>query len=100
MIKEIVDADDKAKALEKQVLSEKEKLNSEIEQEAKKIYDDYMKAAKETVKKNDAEEEKSAKNKLDEIKTKHNSVEIKLNQDYELNCDKWVNQIVSNVLTD
>ncbi len=42
MIKKIVDADNEAKAMEKDTLEEKEELSKTIEAETKKIYDDFM----------------------------------------------------------
>ncbi len=41
MIKKIVDADNEAKAMEKDTLEEKEELSKTIEVETKKIYDDF-----------------------------------------------------------
>ena len=40
MIKKIVDADNEAKAMEKDTLEEKEELSKSIEIDTKKIYDD------------------------------------------------------------
>lgn len=98
MIKKIVDADNEAKALEQVTLKEKEELSKSIDAEAEKIYDDYMKAAKQTVKRNDEQEEKQAMKQLEEIKQKHSSVSIKLKSDFEQNCDKWVDEIVNRIL--
>ena len=74
MIKKIVDADNEAKAMEKDTLEEKEELSKTIEAETKKIYDDFM------------------------AKSKHNSVHIKLDSDFKLNCDKWVDEIVKRTV--
>ena len=52
MIKKIVDADNEAKAMEKDTLEEKEELSKTIEAETKKIYDDFMAKAEEVVKRN------------------------------------------------
>ena len=80
MIKKIVDADNEAKAMEKDTLEEKEELSKTIEAETKKIYDDFMAKAEE------------------EIQSKHNSVHIKLDSDFRLNCDKWVDEIVKRTV--
>ena len=53
MIKKIVDADNEAKAMEKDTLEEKEELSKTIEAETKKIYDDFMAKAEEVVKRNE-----------------------------------------------
>ena len=60
MIKKIVDADNEAKAMEKDTLEEKEELSKTIEAETKKIYDDFMAKAEEVVKRNDIQETKKA----------------------------------------
>ena len=60
MIKKIVDADNEAKAMEKDTLEEKEELSKTIEAETKKIYDDFMTKAEEVVKRNDIQETKKA----------------------------------------
>ena len=89
MIKKIVDADNEAKAMEKDTLEEKEELSKTIEAETKKIYDDFMAKAEEVVKRNDIQETKKAEQQWEEIQGKHNSVHIKLDSDFKLNCDKF-----------
>ena len=76
MIKKIVDADNEAKAMEKDTLEEKEELSKTIEAETKKIYDDFMAKAEEVVKRNDIQETKKAEQQWEEIQSKHNSVHI------------------------
>ncbi|MEE1319294.1 MAG: hypothetical protein UHD05_07260 [Ruminococcus sp.] len=98
MIRKIVEADNEAKAIELETLKEKEELSKAIEEEAQKIYDKYMNEALETVKRNDLNEEKIAEKQWEEIQKKHKSAQIKLESDYELNCDKWVDTIVNRVL--
>lgn len=98
MIKKIVDADNEAKALEQNALKEKEELEKQIEAEAKQIYDKYMSEAEETVRRNNVNEENKARQQLNEIKKKQNSVNIKLQADFDRNFDKWVDEIVSRAL--
>lgn len=100
MIKKIVDADNEAKALEHAALQEKEELQKQIDIEAKKIYEKYMSDAEETVKRNNTNEENKARQKFNEIKKKQSSVNIKLQADFEQNCDKWVDEIVSRTLAE
>ena len=57
MIKKIVDADNEAKAMEKDTLEEKEELSKTIEAETKKIYDDFMAKAEEVVKRHSGNKE-------------------------------------------
>ncbi|MCQ2514253.1 MAG: hypothetical protein MJ089_04090 [Ruminococcus sp.] len=98
MIEKIVDADNEAKAMEEATLKEKEKLSKEIELEAQLIYDKYMSDAEKIVARNNENEEKRAEQKWKEINNKQNSVHIKLQSDYEQNCDKWVEEIVKRTL--
>lgn len=98
MIKKIVEADNEAKKMESDILREKEELSNTIEEETQKIYDKYMNDAVEAVKRNDINEEKTIGKQLEEIENKHKSAHIKLQSEYELNCDKWVDAIVSRVL--
>ena len=100
MIKKIVEADNEAKALEQTALQEREMLSKQIEDEARKIYDKYMSDAEETAKRNNASEENKARQKLNEIKKKQSSVGIKLQADFEQNCNKWVDEIVSRTLSE
>ena len=98
MIRKIVDADNEAKAIELETLKEKEELNRLIDEESQIIYDKYMNEALETIKRNELNEEKIAQQQWEEIQKKHKSAEIKLQSDYDLNCDKWVDAIVNRVL--
>lgn len=98
MIRRIVEADNEAKAIELETIKEKNELNKLIDEESQKIFDKHMNTALETIKRNELAEEKNTKQQWEEIKKKHKSTEIKLQSDYELNCDKWVDAIVSRVL--
>lgn len=98
MIKKIVEADNAAKAMEEVTLKEKEELSKKIEDEARRIYDGYMIEAEKTVKRNDIQEEKKARQQWEEIKNKQQSAHIKLQSDFERNCDKWVDEIVNRTL--
>lgn len=99
MIKKIVEADNEAKAMEQKVLEEKEMLTKQINEETQKIYDEYMSKALETIKNNNASEEKKADQLWKEVQSKQRSAHIKLKSDYELNCDKWVDSIVERTLS-
>lgn len=98
MIKRIVDADNEAKALESDALKEKDILQKQIDEEAQKIYDKYMSEAQKTVERNDAYEEKEAQMQAQLIENKQKSAHIKLQSDFKLNFDKWVDAIVSRTL--
>ncbi len=98
MIRKIVDADNEARAVEYELIKEKETLNQQIEEEVQKIYDKHMNDALETVKRNDEIEEQNAEKKLQEILNKQKSAQDKLQSDYERNCDNWVDTIVKRTL--
>ena len=98
MIKKIVYADNEAKALEEATLKEKEALENSIDEECKKIYDEYMNEALITAEKNDESEEKNAEERWNDVPQKQKSARTTLTADYERNCDIWVDEIVERVL--
>ncbi len=100
MIKRIIDADNEAKLLEEKSRKTAEARKEEIERQSKEMYDNYISEALETVKKNDAYEEQKTEKEWEEISARQQSVMIKLNSDYENNCDRWADEIVSRVLAD
>ena len=99
MIKRIVEADNQAKALEEanKIAAEKEK--QKIEEEAAAIYKKYMDEAKAEIAKNDAYLDKRTERKLRDISARQESLLIKLKADYEQNRDRWVDEIVSRVVS-
>lgn len=98
MIRRIVDADNKAKAMEEVTLKEKEQLSKNIDAEIEQIHKNYMSKAEETVKRRQIIEEKKANQQWNEIKNKHRSVLIKLKSDFDRNSEKWINDIVNRTI--
>ncbi len=98
MIRRIVEADNEAKALEEENIKATEKEKQRIEKEAESIYKEYMDNAQEEIKKNDEHLRKMYERKLSDSTAKQESVLIKLKADYDQNCDKWVDEIVSRVI--
>ena len=98
MIQRIIDADNEAKVLEAENRRIAEDQKEEIEKQAEEMYDNYISAAMETVKKNDAREEQKTEKAWQEISAKQNSAMIKLKADFENNRDRWVDEIVSRVI--
>lgn len=98
MIKRIIDADNEAKALEDKNRKTAETRKEEIERQSKEMYDKYISDAMETVRKNDAYEEQKTEKEWEEISARQQSVMIKLNADFENNCDRWADEIVSRVI--
>lgn len=98
LIRIIVDADNKAKEREKILLEEKEMLSEKIDEEVKQIYDKHMKEAEEYVANKKQSEEKKEKKQIEDIQSKQQSAFIKLQSDYNKNCNKWVDEIVKRTL--
>ncbi len=99
MIKKIVDADSQAQAMVEADEKAAEEEKRKIEEEAAAIYKRYMDKAMEEVEINDAYLEKRSERKIKEISAKQESALIKLRADYEQNRDKWVDEIVSRVVS-
>ncbi len=98
MIRKIVEADTKAKALDEQNRRAAEKEKRQIEGEAAAIYERYMEQAHEEIAKNDAYLEKRMERKLRDVTARQESALIKLKSDFEQNRDRWVDEIVSRVV--
>ena len=93
MIKKIVEMDYEAQKLYEQNLSEKDNLEKVIEKEKKEIIEKHLEEAKKIIADKEAE---SDWKRNEESRAK--SLE-KLQNDYEENCDKWVDAIVERVLS-
>ena len=98
MIKRIVEADNQAKALEEENLKATEEEKQRIEEQAEEIYRKYMEQAQAEIEKNDEYLRKKYARKLKDAEAKQASILIKLKSDYEQNCDRWVDEIVSRVI--
>lgn len=99
MIKRIVEADNEAKALDEANKKAVEEKKRKIEEEAKAIYQKYMDKAQDEITKNDAYLDKRTERKLRDISARQESLLIKLKADYEQNRDRWVDEIVSRVVS-
>ena len=98
MIKRIMEADNKAKELEKAGRKAAEEEKRHIEEEARAIYQKYMDEARDEIKRNDSYLEKRTERSLNEAAARQESALIKLKSDYEQNRDKWVDEIVNRVI--
>ena len=98
MIELIIKADNEAKAMEEASLKEKDQILKQIDAETDKIYQKYMDNALEKIKSNNSLEQKYTQAKIAELEKKHNSALIKLQSDFDCNCDNWVDTIVSRSL--
>lgn len=98
IIKELVDIDEQAKLYSEETKKQKEALEKEIEEEVQKIQDKYKAEAKEEVelKKQDIEKKSADKFNINEEKRK--AAMSKLQRQFDENFEKWVNEIVEDVL--
>lgn len=99
MIQRIIEADSQAKALEEANQKAAEAKRRRIEEEAASIYQKYMDEAQDKIAKNDTYLEKRFSRKLTDVSAKQESALIKLKSDYEQNRDRWVDEIVSRVVS-
>ncbi len=98
VIKELVDIDEQAKKYNEETNKQKEALESQIDEEVKQIHDRYMADAKVEVeaKKKQIEKENLEKFQANEAKRKASAE--KLQKKFDENADKWVNEIVEDIL--
>ncbi len=98
MIKRVVEMDQKARDMEAQAQQEKINIKEEIEIQKQKVHDDYVEQARIRAEKNDAIAREQAEKRLAESTKKHKESLTNLNEQYNKNCDKWVDEIVARVI--
>ena len=98
MLKKIIEMDEQARLVKDQAQQEKAATEKEIIETKQKIYDDYIERAKDRVKKNLEVDRAHAEKEWQETKTAHDHALTILNQQYDDNCDKWVDEIVNRVI--
>ncbi len=98
MLKKIIEMDEQARLVKEQAQSEKAATEKEIIQTKQKIYNDYIERAKDRVRKNLEVDKANAEKEWEITKAKHHSALVELDAMYKENCDKWVDEIVSNVI--
>ena len=99
LLAKIIEMDANARRIKQ--AAEQDKLNSEaeIEELRQKIYDDYIKRAKERVEKNIAVDRQLAQEEYDAYKDQAERIKTELNESYKQNKDRWVSEIVNNVIS-
>ena len=98
MIKKVVEMDEKARELEAQAQQEKVSIKEKIELQRKKVHDEYVEQARIRAKKNDQMAQEKAEKQLEESVKKHQEALSKLKEQFNLNCDAWVDEIVKRVI--
>lgn len=98
LLAKIIEMDAKARRIKES--AEQDKLNSEaeIEELRQKIYNDYIKRAKERVEKNATVDRHIAQEEYDAYAEEVARLKAQLSETYEKNKDRWVSEIVNNVI--
>ena len=91
MIKKVVE-------MEAQAQQEKVSIKEQIELQRKKVHDEYVEQARIRAKKNDQMAQEKAEKQLEESVKKHQEALSKLKEQFNLNCDAWVEEIVKRVI--
>lgn len=98
MIKKVVEMDEKARELEAQAQQEKIRIKEEIEAQRQKVYDDYIEKARIRANKNDELARQKADEQLIKATEKHKEMMAKLKEQFDSNCDKWVQELFERVI--
>ena len=99
VIKKLVDIDEQAKVYSEETNKEKEKLEVEIQEETERIHEKYMADAKAEVEaqKKKVEADSAAKFEKGEARRKEQTQALR--DSFDKNADKWVEQIVEDVIS-
>ncbi len=98
VIKELVDIDEKAKLYSEETQRKKEELEKDIEAETKRVYEKHMEDAKAEVEAQKKVIEAEGERKFLSNKKLREEQVLKLQKKFDANADKWVKQIVSEVI--
>ena len=98
LLKKIIEMDEKAREIEQNAKSEKEKSEREVEQLREQIYNDFIERAKDRVEKNIAVEQSRADAKIRDYTERTDSVKAEMQRLSEQNMDNWVDEIVNRAL--
>ena len=98
LLNKIIEMDEKAREMTLEAEKAKERSEQEIEKLKNDIYNDYITRAKERVEKNIAVDREQAQAHRDAFRKKVDAVKAELTATYKNNADKWVDEIVQNVI--
>ena len=99
VIKKLVDIDEQAKVYSEETNKEKEKLEADIQQETERIYEKYMADAKADVEAQKKTIEANSASKFEEGEARRKEQIKALRDKFDENSDKWVEQIVEEVIS-
>lgn len=98
IIKKIIEIDKTAQKMTSDALALKEQAMSSIEQDKKDLRDKYIQRARRRIEVTAQTEEKFLQEALDEIKARYDGISAKLNEKYELNHERWAEEIYQRVI--
>lgn len=98
IIQKIIEIDHMAQKLTDETIELRKQSEASIENDKKKMRDEYISKARSRIAKNTEVEEAFLKNSLEEIAAKKVEMEARLKQIREDNHDKWVTEIYNRVL--
>lgn len=99
MISKIIEMDEKARDLNEEALKSKIDYEQEIITAKEKIIKDYLERARNRVQINAQSERDAAEKSLAETREAHAEIEKNLNELYDSNCDRWVDEIFKRVIS-
>lgn len=99
MIEKIVQMDEQAQKLAQQAQQNKVAMEQEIAQIHKEVYEQYLLGARQRIEKSKAAEEAAADEKWKVIEQRQAQQNAQFKKNFAENKDKWVDQIVQNVLS-
>lgn len=98
LLAKIIEMDANARRIKEEAERDKLSSEAEIEELRQKIYDDYITRAKERVEKNITVDRHLAQEEYDLRAEEAARIKEQLIKTYEQNKDRWVSEIVSNVI--
>jgi hypothetical protein len=98
VIKELVDIDEKAKIYNEETRNKKLELEQEIREEIERIREKYIEDAKKEVENQKKMIEAEGEEKYNKSKKLREEQAQALKKKFDENADKWVEQIVGDVL--
>lgn len=99
LLKKIIEMDEQARIIEREVEKEKIKSEEEIDRLRVQIYNDYIDRAKDRIEKNIAVDKAQAQERLNKYKARTDEKKNTMRRLYEENKDGWVEEIVSRSLS-
>lgn len=98
MLKKIIKMDEEARLIKENAIKDKIAAQQEILENKQKIHDDFVQRAKIRIEKNLEVDKKNAEAKWQKTEQNHKQALINLDKLYEDNHQRWVDEIVQNII--